>query len=335
MLVARDWCIFLTVDCANVPKKQRDRFLELAVRRAAPFQAPGFDVAWQGDHAAVWVWPTARVGSLPDAERPPENAAFLAEARHLGAARADAVEALATSGGIDGRVWRDGRLVASRFWRQCPPESEWQLFLRGAGADAGLPLAPVESGSITSRPWDRPTSKTLHQTLLGLGWRTWLTVPTLTAAMAFGLWLGYVVRLGWDISSLRADVERLTRSAGTILDAKERADRARAAIEAHLALRSPIDTTTVADTLATALQGQTWELQNLSVDELGGLAATVRVSAADPAQLVAALEGTGRFADARVEITPNSDLIVLRARTVPMSRLPSSGGGTVEEGAAP
>ena len=118
-LVGRELCLFLHVDASHVPAKQRDGYVALEVRRAAPFADPESDVLWPNGHAAVWYWSRERIRTIVgNASR------YRAEALFRGQVQRDArtellalgaMPAGASDAGYEGRVWREGRVVASRW----------------------------------------------------------------------------------------------------------------------------------------------------------------------------------------------------------------------------
>ncbi|MCW0205677.1 MAG: hypothetical protein OJK14_01185, partial [Achromobacter sp.] len=119
-LVGRELCLFIALDAGKVPVKQRKAFAALAVRRAAPFPDPEFDVAWSpSGSAAIWYWSRARVNALATRE-PGRRKRFVAEALYAGSPLAQGVELLHYPTGLEARVWKNSNLVASRYWADLP-----------------------------------------------------------------------------------------------------------------------------------------------------------------------------------------------------------------------
>lgn len=315
MLVGRELCLFLALDATHVPAKQRRELVRLAVKRAAPFADPEFDAAWIGGRAAVWFWSAddiaRRVASLTGV-----RLRLFAEARFLGSHHASGVERLSLGQGVAARVWRDGALVADRWWVEAPAPNEWERFLRGASAPAVDPCTH-EAVVDADLPWDRRTSSGAGTLFSQFTVREWLLVPTLLAAVTVGTFAGAFLRNAIALQGMRGDVERLTESAGEILDARTAAEGASTRAQALLGLHRHASPVVYADGLATALEGQAWELRSLAVDEAGLMTATLEMPNVDPANLVATVEATPRLTDATVEIVPNSRQVVLRARDEP------------------
>src|SRR5690606_4859605 len=125
-LVGRELCLYLPIDASQVPLRQREGYVAMAVRRAAPFPDPEHDVLWIQGHAAVGYGSRERIRS-----RGGGAGRHRAEAMFRGAVhREDAVEVLRLDAaatpegprdaGVEARVWRNGRLQASRWWAQPP-----------------------------------------------------------------------------------------------------------------------------------------------------------------------------------------------------------------------
>lgn len=338
VFVGRDLCLFLAVDAAAVPAKQRNEFVALAVKRAAPFADAEHDVAWRDGHAAVWFWSASEVATRT-AGIAASRLRFHAEARHLGAPAENRAELLdvAPDGGVIARDWRHGHLVAERWWSRPPSDHEWTEFLRGAGRAGHSPVPDSAEATLGEQAWDRSASAGLPGVLGQYSLKEWLVVPALLVCLLLGGWVGASARNAMALGALRAEVERLNGAAGDILDARSRGEAALERSAALLALREPMTPARLAAALDTALDGQDWSLRTFALDEAGVLSATVEMPAVDPAALVAALEGTGRLGDASVEIIPNSRQIVLRARVIGRSGAArdAEGGSGADAGTAP
>lgn len=311
--MGREHCLFLALDASNVPGKQRASFVHLAVKRAAPFADPAYDVAWTGGHAAVWFWSMARANAvLGDISS--RRVRFLAEPRFVGSAHSERIEVLAVSNGAEARVWKDGCLVANRWWPNVPEASDWGRFIRGAGVASSSPCPAPLDAPISDRPWNRQTPTGFTGILDTYSVREWLALPVIAMCAVTGALAGASMRNSLELHALRAEVATLTLSAGEILDARARAEAAKLTIDQLLALRPPASPQQLAASLVAALQGQSWSLRSLAIDESGLFAATLELSSVDPAGLVSALEASGTFAEPTVEIIPNSSQVILRAR---------------------
>jgi hypothetical protein len=135
-------------DLAGVPPAHRRRLLDTRIERWSPFPAARRHVVLAEDHAQVWILKPGHA---------PADAEVLPESLFRGEPRDDGVELLRVSDGVEGRVWRNGQLLASRHWRTEPGHVEWAAFLRGVGRlgdlePPALVEAPIRNQAWTHRP---------------------------------------------------------------------------------------------------------------------------------------------------------------------------------------
>lgn len=208
--------------------RQRAAAARIAVMRDA---LPGAltRIAWVGSVAHVWSWlPPSDVGAR-------ERAGWMPETLLRGRADTDGPRLLALIEGVEGQVWKGGGLVASQWWPIAPAVDAWHRFLRSAGLSPGADARlPTVSEAGWSPPWARVRGATAGPDLLeAVAWRVVLA--------------GVAVVLGWQVTAreeerdahaaLVARAEALRLRATPILDARERADVARADVERLRALQ--------------------------------------------------------------------------------------------------
>ena len=251
-LVGRELCLFLRVDATRIPAGQRPGFVALAVRRAAPFADPDHDAYWHDGHAAVWYWSRERVRTLVD--RPGQDIRYRAEPIFLGEpATGNAVELLALdstgaddggdgepTNGIEARVWRNGQLVADRWWPRPPDGSAWRDFARGAGLDQSAiePPPPTRAAMRT-----QPLSATGQRVALA-GWFDRYRPLAIAAApvlvLALLAWqVAGIARVAREARAVDTRIEELSAQLSRIIDARTQADASQRQVEALLALRAP------------------------------------------------------------------------------------------------
>lgn len=319
-------CLFLPLDAGKVAERQRKAFVGLAVRRAAPFPDPEFDVLWTQGHAAVWYWSRQRVAALPGL--PSGKIRFRAEALYRGATRDGTTcellayegdTAAAPSQGFEARAWRQGRLVATRYWHVLPPQTVWQAFLRGAGLapDDGVlePVpAPLRSTSLTR---DRiGTASTLTGQLAGQ-WRL-IAIGIGSLVLAALLWQAAGVgHAAWEVRAVQRRIDLITDRLSDIVDARERTDAAQARVDAALALRPPASQTRLLGEVA-ALTPGTWELLSWNLSNPETLEVTLKMANPDPAAVVAAWEASPLLADVTPANRGRQGELTLQARVVPL-----------------
>lgn len=325
-LVGRELCLYLQVDASKVPTKQRAGFVALAVRRAAPFADPEHDVLWQQGHAAVWYWSRERARAM--AGNLALGARFRAEALYRGAVPPeDAVEILgldvtpdsgeAFTGGVEARVWRLGRLQASRWWPQQPDALTWQNFARGAGLDAGLACPDPVTAPLREQPLSassqRPAlagqlSAQLPLLVAGVG----------TVAVALMVWqTAGVFRAAWEVRSIERRTAVLSTRLEKIIAARERADAAQVRIDTLLALRPPASQTRLLGEVKRLTPGD-WQLMAWGQPSPEVLEVTFKMANADAAAVVAAWEGSPLLQEVAPATTGSADELTLQAKLTPL-----------------
>jgi len=319
-LVGRELCLFTRLDASKTPLRERKAFIALAVRRAAPFADPDFDVAWNADGtAAVWYWSRARVAALV-VDVPGRRRRFVAEALYVGQPHTDSVELLALTEGVEARVWRAGQLCASRWWAQPPSSEHWHDFMRGVGqasasmteAPAPIPATPVQT------PWGK---RALDADALHLsGLEQYLPRAALAAGclllLAVGMQLGEIVRARLAVHHAQTAANDLDAPLARILDARQNADQAKAEIMQLIALRSLRPTTSLMAELTRAINDRNWQLRQWNQPTPDTVEIRIAAANSNPETLVSALEASPMFRNVVPEIHRNND-ITLRAFVVP------------------
>jgi hypothetical protein len=329
-LVGRELCLFLPLDAARVPERQRAGFVNLAVRRAAPFPDPEHEVLWQGNHAAVWYWSRSRVRALAGTDAA-DVARYRAEAVFLGGlrdgSRAELLrirdeaampgEALA----IEGRVWRDGRLTASRWWPDVPDAAAWSTFVRGAGLDA-WPALP-EPETVAAGPAPLSAGGLPRGSIANLKeWRS--RVPLLapvagTLAAAVLAWqLGGLIRAAWEVRVVEQRIARVSTRLEPVIAARERADAAARRIERALALRPPASQTRLLAEIKRITPGD-WQLKLWHQPSPDVLEVTLRTANPDTPAIVSAWEQSPLLRDVAPTASAQQNELTLQARLAPWS----------------
>lgn len=140
----------------TLPEGKRRSALALLVRKWSPFADTEFAVQWRGTKASVYAWDNTEINNAITAagEDPrrctPWPETFFRPPRDDGAGLAEMAE------GVEGQVWKQGLLVATRWWPAAPPAREWMMFLRGAGLDltqAPDSLPVQANGALLTVPW--------------------------------------------------------------------------------------------------------------------------------------------------------------------------------------
>lgn len=233
VVVPRAECAYRRFDFSQLRPKQRPGAARLAATRHEPVAGAPFHVAWTSGIAHVWWWLDGPSRALPD------QAGWLPESLLRGVPPEDGARLLATLRGYEGQGWLDGRLACSQWWPRVPDGAQWGRFARGCGLPAGSPPGPVEV-PLQAAPWGDRAS--------GIA----ALPPAQAERFAWqGLALFFAVLLGWQATGLaywsvvgsrtEARLESLRATSTPLLDARDRAQAARAELERLRLLQVGVD----------------------------------------------------------------------------------------------
>jgi hypothetical protein len=143
---------------AGLSQVKREAALRLKVLEWSPFQDPGMLVDWHADRAGVWVWDRQAIDdAIRAAGETPRRIRVLPDSTIVEPAT-DGVRLVAGLEGLEGQVWRNETLIASRWWPSSPNGSEWLRFQRAASVHGeeirAQPPAPV-TPEVRAVPWVR------------------------------------------------------------------------------------------------------------------------------------------------------------------------------------
>lgn len=318
-VVGRELCLFIEVNAEKVPTKQRPAFVATAVRRNAPFPDPDFGLNWEGGHACIWYWSRARVQDLlgqPPSRIKPSRIKYVPEALFVDQAHVDHVQLLALKEGVEGRVWKQARLVASRWWPASPELSAWSSFLRGAGIalDAGTGVPQPEAGTIAAAQW---SASRANQGLLLPELGPYLPRLLLASALALTLVLGWeagsIARAQTDTWRARSAAQDMDDALRRILEARSHADTYRAEIDQLLALRQGVPQNRLLAEYARLAAGKEWQIKLWQQPTPDRLEVTLAMKDPDPEALVSTWEASPLFKDVSTELSRQQNEVTIKA----------------------
>lgn len=310
-VISRQFCAFTAIDAAAVPLPSRKGYLSTVVRRWSPFPETGFHAEWAGARVMVWAWSTPQVLHLAGGPVPMPRR-LLPESLFRGGPAAGGAQLLAMDEGVEGRVWRDGAMVASEWWPALPDLAEWNAFRRGAGLPADTGVPEPEVAGLAPTAWTRQRSEALNDIAL----RHRKTLQALAVGLAVLLLaapLAASVRLLVKTALLERVIEEEAAGVGGILQARESAERDLAAAENLLALRPPARQLQLLSTVLAATPDGA-RLLEWRMPDPQTLEVVLQARNADPAGLVRAWEGTGLFSDVSVELGRAGEEVTIRAK---------------------
>ncbi|HFB55298.1 MAG TPA: hypothetical protein ENJ46_05185 [Hellea balneolensis] len=159
--------------------------------------------------------------------------------------------------GVEGQVWRDGVLRASRWWPQTPTQRQWQTFMRVAhpGDVTELPVMPAPI-SVPLRT-QFPLLDVDRDQLISFFSPVKLFVASMTIAGFFAAFMGaQYIRYQIDLKATQARIANVSQEASLVLSQRRRA-RAQIRAARHVdALGAEGRILKGLDGVANALKGQ-------------------------------------------------------------------------------
>lgn len=283
-----------------LPENKRGSALQLQVRRWAPFANTKHAAHWVGQRASVYAWDGDLVAAaMTEAGDTPARCAawpetFFRPAHDHGVRLVKAVD------GVEGQAWRDGLLVATRWWPAEPSRIDWVLFLRTAGVPQDGQAVSVPAAAelpFLETPWTEATAPIANAWAL-------LQIPKVAASIGVVLaapvvyYLTQIAVLGAAKARVDAAREVLSASSQGV-----RNDRAAAladldAVDAYLALETYPSQFEVLSRAVQLLREKNVSISEWTYDN-GNLDMTVRSPASlDASTFIEMFEKTAPFSNA-------------------------------------
>lgn len=202
VVLSRALCHFETVPApAGARGVRAEQAVRLAARARAPFASPDFAFAWGAETVGVWSWDRSAFERLLN-----DDVRFVPETLLHPAAEGPVLRRCLD--GVEGQVWRDGRLTASRWWREEPAPSEWAAFLRAARAGWEGPPPAAETPRLNRQAPAQPSAFSIER-LKSLRARD-------IAALALALAAAPLIYLGAQYASLSLQKAQLNAQVRTL-----------------------------------------------------------------------------------------------------------------------
>lgn len=139
-----------------MPKAQFARALALQIREWSPYANGGHYSVPASEGALVWIWDEERLRAALQEQGLSRDRVRVIPETLLQPPLARGVVLRACLEGVDGQVWGDSALIASRWWPQTPDRAQWIAFQRDAAVSPEEQLhavsAPVEVQWL-GQPW--------------------------------------------------------------------------------------------------------------------------------------------------------------------------------------
>lgn len=270
--VARALCRFRWVAYDGVPPGDRAAYVRLQLLAWSPFADSGYALAEARDGAMAFAWDQRAFEQRALAAGLPAQPARTLPETLLLPAHENGVVLQACSLGVEGQFWREGQLVASRWWPDTPDASAWLNFQRSAGVPPQAQAAQPPQIDRTAPPaWlDAPWAavSTLTSMLERARLRWHLVAATLLAALLLPtIWLLHAHwSVAGDIQALAAEKALLGEQVQPILTARNQAMATLAQLGTLAAVVSHPDALSLLGHLAAQLPADASRIRNLELD---------------------------------------------------------------------
>lgn len=176
----------------------------------------------------------------------------------------DGVRLVSCLDGVEGQIWKDSSLVASRWWPSAPSVRQWQIFLRAA-PNAMDDISQPEPVHIALRA-DLPLFEMdAERMALVFSPQKIVQGASLVGACAF-MYLGMqYVRHVTTLVQAERKIDALSGAAGEILSQKRRALANMKAVKRFDVLGDPVAVLNGFESLSQTLAGQDFELKLVQV----------------------------------------------------------------------
>ncbi len=312
-LLSRKMCAFTAISAGSIPRSKRKDFVRTALSRWAPFPDSAHHVEWMGDWALAWAWSSSQLSAVAASSDRVVPKRIVPESIYRGNVETNAVALVEVSEGFEGRVWKGTVLRASQWWPATPSESEWNLFLRGAGRSVAAGGPPVTSGPLAESPWTRRSAPAFED-LVSRHRTVAIGVAIVLATFVLVLPLGSGLRLMLQTSAVARTIAQQDEGLQEIIQAREAAERDEAEIQGLLALRPPASQIELLAAVVTMMPGKDWTLLEWRMPDRETLEVDLRGNSLDPSKLVQAWESSGRFNEVTAQLGRKADEVTMRAK---------------------
>jgi len=300
IVLSRSLCHFETM--ARPPggiNLRTNQAVQLAAKSRTPIGNPSFFFEWHEDLIGVWSWPQDLVSEIPGFEGEILPETVLQPLQDHGSRLVKTLE------GFEGQIWRNGALIASRWWPNEPDSRAWGTFARAGRIEPdhntvlSMP-APIELERLTA-PETQPHLLHRLQAFWPPRMRDCLAAALIAVAAPILFLAGQWINLALTQTTIERELSVLTEQTSEINQARENAQTAARQLTIYtqeLNQRHP------SATMASVTQELSAFAIQLNAFEQSGTTLTVRMSAESdfaPDVLVRAMESNELLNNVRLE----------------------------------
>lgn len=239
-MLSRPLYRFRRFDLKNVPRTQYAQALKLQIEQWSPYASTGRFIAWQADHALVWIWDDEVFAADLVAHKLQRKTVRIIPESLLHPPLSSGLRLANCLDGVEGQLWQEQKLAHSRWWPTPPASVDWLNFQRDAG------LTP-EQGLSSEVPAPQ-TVEWLRQawaksSVPGQGGDTasayepWIVAGAGLFLAAFTTWNGIeLIKTRQATDELKLALDAAAASARPLFEARRQALDAQARIESLRAI---------------------------------------------------------------------------------------------------
>jgi hypothetical protein len=214
-IISRALCHYRCFDLREIPINRRDAVLEMQIQQWNPFEQCNSFSVWNQGVAQTWVWDSSKIETA-QIEQNLKNPYNFPETL-LRPKLENGVQLLQCLDGIEGQIWRNHVLIASRWWSEIPDITTWQNFLRSQNALEFVDV-PLQNTPFLEQAWGKSRSAFRSSGLLQERWLVGVLSIVFLIAL---IWEGtFVYKWQSAYSNLQSEIAILNDKANPILEAK-------------------------------------------------------------------------------------------------------------------
>lgn len=257
VVISRRHCHFESIPAPSGHRDARAmQAAKLAARARSPFQSASVKLVWSNNRIGIWSWPS-------DLLAPLENAEFQAVPETLLDSPADGEQLRRREGGYEGQVWRNGTLIASRWWDHNPSEEQWARFTRavpisGQTEASSDDTAASDLGNLVGR---------IKDVAYGARPRDYAALAVVLILVPFMYLGGQWLRLNQQASAMQGELATLEESTADVVQARSEAMTTSAQLQSYAGLLETPHPAAAIAVFAEAAAGFEAELESFMVRE--------------------------------------------------------------------
>lgn len=301
---------------SELPENRWEDALAVKIRQWSPFAHYAEYIVWQGNSVAVWVWDSELQQQMMT-EVGVKQARNFPETLLRPLPSEDGNYLLNCLDGVEGQIWQQGKLSASRWWTTVPSLREWNLFLRAHSLATVEQLpAPVDS-ELLAQAWGKARRSfggfKVQQE------KDWVFIGVLIFVIIATWQAVDILKAKNSLQQLQSRLDELNDKATPVLTARTAAMGYKQATERLLTLNSQISQIELMTLVMDKLPRQGAKVVEWAYQS-GELKVTVEANNIDPRYYVENFQSQPLFQDVKSENGRAANQIVMSMKIVPQAR---------------